>query len=98
MQVNHYSNIKTKFRNKGYDGSNSDAKKEEIPTEGQYANTYDHHRRIGFGFAYMGHRSGHFSEAYVLCKNDMLSQVRMGAYESADEIATALGSCDGVTR
>jgi hypothetical protein len=29
---------------------------------------------IGVGFAYMGYTSGHFSEAYVLCKNDVLSE------------------------
>jgi hypothetical protein len=52
---------------------------------------------IGAGFAYMGYTSGHFSEAYVLCKNDVLSQVRIGLYQSADEITAALGSCDGVT-
>jgi hypothetical protein len=45
----------------------------------------------------MGYTSGHFSEAYVLCKNDVLSQVRIGLYQSADEITAALGSCDGVT-
>ena len=51
---------------------------------------------IGIGFAYMGYTSGHFSEAYVLCKNDLLSQVRIGLYQSVDEITAALGSCDGV--
>jgi hypothetical protein len=52
---------------------------------------------IGVGFAYMGYSSGHFSQAYGLCKNDMLSQVRMGEFQSVDEITTALESCDGVT-
>ena len=52
---------------------------------------------IGVGFAYMAYTSGHFSEAYVLCKNDVLSQVRIGLYQSADEITAALGSCNGVT-
>jgi hypothetical protein len=52
---------------------------------------------IGIGFAYMGATSGHFSEAYVLCKENTLSQVRVGAYQSADEINAALKSCDGVT-
>ena len=52
---------------------------------------------IGVGFAYTGYTSGHFSEAYVLCKNDVLSQVSIGAYQSVDEITVALGSCDGVT-
>ena len=52
---------------------------------------------IGVGFAYMGYTSGHFSEAYVLCKNDVLSQVRIGVYESANEITDALQSCNGVT-
>jgi hypothetical protein len=52
---------------------------------------------IGIGFAYMGSTSGHFSEAYVLCKENTLSQVRVGAYQSADEITAALKSCEGVT-
>ena len=52
---------------------------------------------IGVGFAYMGYTSGHFSEAYVLCKENILSQVRIGVYQSADEITEALESCDGVT-
>ena len=52
---------------------------------------------IGVGFAYTGYTSSHFSEAYVLCKNDVLSQVRIGVYQSVDEITAALGSCDGVT-
>lgn len=52
---------------------------------------------IGVGFAYTGYSSGYFSEAYVLCKNDKLSQIRLGEYRSVDEITTALGSCDGVT-
>jgi len=51
---------------------------------------------IGVGFAYMGYTSGHFSQAYVLCKDDLLSQVRIGVYQSADEITAALRSCDGV--
>jgi hypothetical protein len=52
---------------------------------------------IGIGFAYMGYTSGHFSEAYVLCKENTLSQVRIGMYQSTDEITAALKSCDGVT-
>ena len=52
---------------------------------------------IGGGFAYMGYTSGHFSSAYGLCKDDILSQVRVGVYQSADEITAALASCDGVT-
>ena len=52
---------------------------------------------IGVGFAYMGYTSGHFSEAYVLCKENTLSQVRIGVYQSVDEITAALKSCDGVT-
>jgi hypothetical protein len=52
---------------------------------------------IGVGFAYMGYTSGLFSEAYVQCKNDVLSQVRMGAYQSANEITAALSSCNGIT-
>jgi hypothetical protein len=46
---------------------------------------------IGVGFAYMGYTSGHFSE------NDVLSQVRMGEYQSANEITAALRSCSGIT-
>jgi hypothetical protein len=52
---------------------------------------------IGVGFTYMGYTSGDFSEAYKLCKDDILSQVRIGTYQSVDEITAALGSCDGVT-
>jgi len=52
---------------------------------------------IGVGFAYMGYTSGQFSEAYLLCKNDVLSQVRIGVYQSANEITAALRSCNGVT-
>ena len=48
---------------------------------------------VGIGFAYMGYTSGEFSEAYMLCKNDVLSQVRIGAYQSPNEIAAALESC-----
>ena len=51
---------------------------------------------IGVGFAYMGYTSGHFSSAYVLCKEDILSQVRVGVYQSADEITAVLASCDGI--
>lgn len=50
---------------------------------------------IGVGFAYMGYTSGHFSVAYGLCKDDILSQARVGVYKSAEEITVALGSCDG---
>lgn len=52
---------------------------------------------IGIGFAYMGYTSGHFSEPYVLCKENTLSQERIGVYQSADEITAALRSCEGVT-
>lgn len=52
---------------------------------------------IGVGFAYMGYTSGRFSEAYALCKNDVLSQARMGLYQSANEITAALESCNGAT-
>ena len=48
---------------------------------------------VGIGFAYMGYTSGEFSEAYMLCKNDVLSQVRIGAYQSPNEITSALESC-----
>lgn len=52
---------------------------------------------IGFGFAYMGYTSGQFSEAYVLCKENILSQVRVGVYQSVDTITAALESCNEVT-
>lgn len=52
---------------------------------------------IGVGFAYMGYTSGHFSEAYGLCRDNTLSQVRIGVYQSVDEITAALKSCDGGT-
>jgi hypothetical protein len=48
---------------------------------------------VGIGFAYMGYTSGEFSEAYMLCKTDVLSQVRLGVYQSPDEITAALESC-----
>jgi hypothetical protein len=52
---------------------------------------------IGIGFAYMGYTSGHYSNEYGLCKDDILSHERMGAYQSVDETMAALKSCDGVT-
>ncbi len=52
---------------------------------------------IGIGFAYMGYDSGHYSQAYGLCRDDVLSHQRMGAYHSVDETMAALKSCDGVT-
>lgn len=51
---------------------------------------------IGVGFGYMGYTSGHFSKAYGLCKDNILSHERMGAYQSVDETTAALRSCDGV--
>ena len=80
-----------------------EVKKEEIPRESHrtliltIAIVVGLSILIGVGFAYTGYTSGHFSEAYVLCKNDMLSQVRIGVYQSVDEITAALGSCGGVT-
>jgi hypothetical protein len=52
---------------------------------------------IGIGFAYGDYTSGHFSEAYTICKDNVLLQERMGAYPSVDEITAALRFCDGVT-
>lgn len=52
---------------------------------------------IGIGFAYLGYTSGTFSEAYVSCKNDVLSQAQIGVYQSAEEITAAIKSCNGVT-
>ena len=52
---------------------------------------------IGIGFAYMEYLSGHFSEAYTICKDNVLLYERMGAYPSVDEVTVALSSCDGVT-
>ena len=52
---------------------------------------------IGIGFAYLGYTSGTFSEAYVSCKKDVLSQAQIGIYQSADEITAVLKSCNGVT-
>ena len=85
-----------------------EVKKEEIPTDKPLTTN---HRTlmhtivavvglsilIGVGFAYTGYTSGHFSEAYVLCKENTLSQVRVGSYQSVDEITAALKSCVGVT-
>jgi hypothetical protein len=45
----------------------------------------------------MGYSSGHYSNEYGLCKDDILSHERMGAYQSVDETMAALKSCDGVT-
>jgi hypothetical protein len=53
---------------------------------------------IGIGFAYMGYESGHFSQAYGLCKDDVLSHQRTGAYQSVDETMGALKSCDMLAR
>ena len=50
---------------------------------------------IGIGFAY-GIRAGHYSNEYGLCKDDILSHERLGAYQSVDETMAALKSCDGV--
>jgi uncharacterized membrane protein YkgB len=52
---------------------------------------------IGLGFAYIGYVSGHYSAAYGLCREDILSHERMGAYQSVNEITVALESCNGVT-
>jgi hypothetical protein len=52
---------------------------------------------ITVGFAYVGYSSGHYSQAYSLCKDDILSRERMGEYDSVDKIMAALKSCDGVT-
>jgi hypothetical protein len=52
---------------------------------------------IGIGFAYMGYASGHYSNEYGLCKDDVLSHQRIGAYQSVEETMAALKSCDGVT-
>jgi hypothetical protein len=51
---------------------------------------------IGIGFAYMGYDSGHYSQAYGLCRDDVLSHERMGAYHSVDKTMAALKSCDVV--
>ena len=34
----------------------------------------------------MGYTSGHFSEAYANCKDNVLLHERMGAYPSVDEV------------
>jgi hypothetical protein len=52
---------------------------------------------IGIGFTYIGYNSGHYSNEYGLCRDDVLSHQRMGAYLSVDETMAALKSCDGVT-
>jgi hypothetical protein len=51
---------------------------------------------IGIGFAYMGYESGHFSQAYGLCRDNVLSHQRIGAYQSVDETMAELKSCDVV--
>ena len=50
---------------------------------------------IAASFVYMGYTSGHYSQAYVLCKDDVLGDVRTGVYQSVDEITSALKTCDG---
>ena len=49
---------------------------------------------VTVGFAYTEYISGHYSHSYALCKDDVLSKERMGAYDSIDGIMTALKSCD----
>ena len=49
---------------------------------------------VAVGFAYTGYISGHYSDSYALCKDDVLSKERMGAYDAVDGIMTALKSCD----
>jgi hypothetical protein len=49
---------------------------------------------VTVGFAYAGYISGHYSHSYALCKDDVLSKERTGAYDSVDGIMTALKSCD----
>ena len=50
---------------------------------------------IAVSFVYMGYTSGHYSQAYVLCKDDVLGDVRTGIYQSVGEITSALKTCDG---
>ena len=76
-------------------------KKEEGPTDKPLTTN---HRTLMLTIVFVvglsiliGVGSGHYSTAYVLCRNEVLSQVSIGAYRSADEITAALGSCDGVT-
>ena len=45
---------------------------------------------IAVSFVYMGYTSGHYSQAYVLCKDDVLGDVRTGIYQSVGEITSAL--------
>lgn len=52
---------------------------------------------IAVGFAYTGYTSGHYSQAYGLCKDNVLADVRTGAYQSVGEITSALKTCEGVT-
>ena len=44
---------------------------------------------------YIGYTSGHYSHVYVLCKDDVLWDVRTGVYQSVGEITSALKTCDG---
>jgi hypothetical protein len=50
---------------------------------------------IAVSFVYMGYTSGHYSQAYVLCKDDVLGDVRTWIYQSVGEITSALKTCDG---
>jgi hypothetical protein len=50
---------------------------------------------IEVSFVYMGYTSGHYSQAYILCKDDVLGDVRTGIYQSVGEITSALKTCDG---
>jgi hypothetical protein len=50
---------------------------------------------IAVSFVYVGYTSGHYSQAYVLCKDDVLGDVRTGVYQSVGEITSALRNCDG---
>ena len=50
---------------------------------------------IAVSFVYMGYSPGLYSQSYVLCKDDVLGDVRTGIYQSVGEITSALKTCYG---
>ena len=49
---------------------------------------------ITFGFIYWGYTSGDYSETYLRCKDAVLKDVRIGTYQSIDDIMSGLKTCD----
>jgi hypothetical protein len=52
---------------------------------------------ITVGFVNMAYTSGHYSKAYQLCKDSILTNERMGAYPSLKAFNVVLKTCEGAT-